>query len=157
MTTFPIFGGCLCGQVRYAVGGPARCVLHCHCSQCRLSHASLMGVSATIDRDLFRVTAGAQSLTSFEHPPGNHRKFCSACGSSLFYVSDDLPDILFYFPATLDGGAHPGHAEGAENHIYVASKAPWESVEPRLPRHDHGVDRSVLMGEVDRKQGGEGE
>lgn len=153
MTSFPISGGCLCGRVRYTVGGPAHSVLHCHCSQCRLSHASLVGTSATIDRELFGVADGAENLTSYEHPPGNHRKFCSACGSSLFYISDDLPDILFYFPATLDDGAHPGQAERAENHIHVASKAPWESIELHLPRHDHGVSCAILMNNADQEGG----
>lgn len=144
MTTFPISGGCLCGLVRYTVHGPALCVLHCHCSQCRLSHASLAGVSATIERRLFKIDEGGESLTSFEHPPGNDRRFCRRCGGSIFYVSDELPDLLFYFPSTLDDGAHPGHADGAERHIHIGSKAAWESLETTLPKHDQGVDRSVL-------------
>lgn len=148
MTSFPISGGCLCGRVRYSVNGPAHCVLHCHCSQCRLSHASLTGTSATIDRHLFKVEEGEENLTSFEHPPGNVRQFCSGCGSSLFYLSAELPSVLFYFPATLDDGVHPGHAEGTETHIHVASKAKWESLETQLPRHDHGVGRAVLTNEV---------
>ena len=148
MTSFPISGGCLCGQVRYTVSGPAHCVLHCHCSQCRLSHASLTGTSATIDRDHFTLDEGEENLTAFEHPPGNVHQFCSRCGSSLYYLCDELPEILFYFPATLDDGAHPGHAEGTENHIHVASKARWESLQSYLPKHDQGVDRSVLMNEV---------
>lgn len=138
-------GGCQCGRVRYTVSAPARSVVHCHCSQCRLSHATLAGTSATLDRDRFTIEQGEDHITSFEHPPGNHRKFCKTCGSSLFYIADDLPEVLFYFPATLDGGAHPGHEEGAEHHIHLSSKASWEIIETNLPKHDRGIDRATLM------------
>ena len=147
MKPTPLTGGCLCGQVRYSVSAPARSVVHCHCSQCRLSHATLVGTSAVLDRDQMTIEAGEANLTSFEHPPGNHRKFCRTCGSSLFYYADSLPEILFYFPATLDDGAHPGHEDGSEHHIHLASKAGWERFETHLPRHDGGIDRATLMNE----------
>lgn len=147
MKSFTLSGGCLCGRVRYSVTAPARCVVHCHCSQCRLSHATLFGTSATIDRDQFAIEKGEDNITSYEHPPGNHRKFCGTCGCSLFYIADDLPEILFYFPATLDEGAHPGHEKGTERHIHLASKAPWEVFETQLPKHDGGIDRATLMNE----------
>ena len=143
--SFALTGGCLCGAVRYTALAPAHSVLHCHCSQCRRSHATLVGTSATIDRDKLQIDEGEAQLSSFEHPPGNHRKFCRTCGSSVFYVADELPDILFYFPATLDGGAHPGHDVAAEHHIHLASRAHWEPFNTQLPEHEGGIDRATLL------------
>ena len=145
MTTFPISGGCLCGSVRYTVSGPAHCVVHCHCSLCRRSYASLVGTGATIDRNQVKIDEGEENLTSFETPPGIHRQFCRTCGCSLLYYLDNLPDIVFYYPATLDGGAHPGHPEGSEHHVHVGSKANWESFEDSLPRHNEGLEKTMLM------------
>ena len=73
-----------------------------------------------------------------------HRQFCRTCGCSLFYYLDALPDILFYYPATLDGGVHPGHPEGTEHHVHVGSKAKWESFEDSLPRHNEELDQTML-------------
>ena len=145
MSNYPLTGGCLCGAVRYSVGAPARCLVHCHCSQCRRSHATLIGTSATLDRDQLAIDKGLNDLTSFEYPPGNHRSFCRVCGSSIYYVCDEIPEVLFYFPATLDDGSNPGHADGAEHHIHVTSKVEWELIETSLPTHDEGVDRATLM------------
>jgi hypothetical protein len=52
--------------------------------------------------------------------------------------------MVFYFPATLDNGAHPGHAEGTEHHVFVDSKAAWEGFEDNLPRHAQGVGIAAL-------------
>lgn len=147
MRSSTLSGGCLCRQVRYLVSAPARCVIHCHCSQCRLSHATLVGTSATLYKDQFSIEKGKDNITSFEYPAGNHRKFCRTCGSSLFYIADDLPEMLFYFPATLDDGAHPGHEKEAEHHIHLSSKASWEELETQLQKHDDGIDRATLMNE----------
>jgi hypothetical protein len=64
----------------------------------------------------------------------------------VFYFDDKFPEVMFYYPATLDGGMHPGHAKEAEHHVHVGSKANWESFEDSLPRHDEGLDQAVLMG-----------
>jgi len=138
MTKFPIHGGCLCGGVRYTVKGPAEWIVHCHCSECRRSYASLVGTGATIDPALVEIDCGEPLLTEFEKPAGVRRQFCSACGCSLFYYHYAYPQLMFYFPATLDDGAHPGHRAGLERHIFLDSKAGWENFSDDLPRHDDG-------------------
>ena len=144
MTTFPVFGGCICGSVRYTVNGPAHCVVHCHCSMCRRSYASLVGTGATIEQKQVKLDKGEEKLETYEAPPGIRRQFCRKCGCSLFYFDDSLPEMLYYFPATLDGGVHPGHPDGAEYHVFVESKADWEAFEDNLPRHSEGVGAAAL-------------
>ncbi len=140
MTKFPVSGGCHCGSVRYRVQGPANCVVHCHCSNCRRSYASLVGTAAVIERAKIIIEKGESHLTTYATPPEVQRQFCQKCGCSLFYSLDALPDLVFYYPATLDGGIHPGHPEGAERHIYVGSKAEWEQFEDDLPKHTEGPE-----------------
>ena len=80
-----LFGGCLCGAVRYQVdGNPLRTGL-CHCSDCRRESGS--------------------SFTSFAHWPRNTfsyygeistyagRSFCPRCGGRLFCLNDDDVEI----------------------------------------------------------------
>ncbi len=144
MPKFPISGECLCGKVQYTVNGPATCVVHCHCSMCRRSYASLVGTGATIEKKKVEIVKGKEFLTTFEAPPGVRRQFCRDCGCSILYFDDRLPEMVFYFPATLDGGSHPGHPEGSEHHVFVDSKADWEKFEDNLPRHAEGVGTAAL-------------
>ena len=138
MTDFPIHGGCLCGGVRYTIDGPAEWIVHCHCSECRRSYASLVGTGATIDPALVKIDQGEELLTTFEMPPGVRRQFCRTCGCSLFYFHHSYPRLMFYFPATLDDGVHPGHRSGLERHIFTDSKAEWGFFDADLPRHGDG-------------------
>ena len=144
MTDFPVSGGCICGSVRYTVKGPANCVVHCHCSQCRRSYASLVGTSATIEQKQVKINEGEENLNTCEILPGVRRQFCRTCGCSLFYYDNKFPTIMFYYPSTLDDGAHPGHPEGAEHHVFVESKVDWEAFEDNLPRHAEGVGIEAL-------------
>ena len=76
--------------------------------------------------------------------PGVRRQFCRTCGCSLFYFDKKFPEVMFYYPATLDDGVHPGHPEGNEHHVWVESKANWETFEDKLPRHKEGVGQAAL-------------
>ena len=144
MTSFPIFGGCICEEVRYEVKGPARCVVHCHCSQCRRSYASLVGTGATIESDQIEIIKGKDHLTTYKFSSEVRRQFCKKCGCSILYYDDRFPGVVFYFPSTLDDGIHPGHPEDNEHHVHINSKATWENFEDNLPRHPNNVAKGAL-------------
>ena len=144
MPSFPIFGGCICEGVRYKIKGPTRCVVHCHCSQCRRSYASLVGTGATIEKDNIELVSGNENLTTYDFSPEVRRQFCKKCGCSILYYDDRVPNMVFYYPSTLDEGAHPGHPEGTEHHVFIESKAGWEEFEDRLPKHAEGVGNAAL-------------
>lgn len=145
MAKFPLRGGGL----RYTVEGPVEYIVHCHGSECRRSYASLVGTGAIIDPELVSIDCGESQLTVFEKPPGVKRQFCRSCGCSLFYFHFAYPSMIFYYPATLDGGAHPGPAVDREHHIYVDSKAEWEAFNDGLPRDAEGW-LSAEISPVDR-------
>lgn len=144
MKSFPIFGGCICEGVRYKVKGPTRNVFHCHCSQCRRSYASLVGTGATIEKDQIEIISGKGNLTTYEFSPEVRRQFCKRCGCSILYYDDRLPEMVFYFPSTLDKGTHPGHPEGNEHHVFMDSKASWEDFKDNLPKYAEGVGNAAL-------------
>ncbi len=126
MSEFEVTGRCACGAVRYTVCGPARSVEHCHCSMCRHAHGALVASGALIARRQLTIDQGEDDLTTYVSSPGNRRLFCRTCGSQLFVLIDHLPDAAYYWAATLDGGAHPGHPPERECHIHWASRTAWE-------------------------------
>jgi len=138
MTDSPISDGCVCGSVRYTVNGAADFVVHFHCSICRRTYAGLIATGASIEKKYLKIDRGENSLTTYPTPPNARRLFCRTCGCPLFFYPDDTPEIMYYYPATLDGGAHQGHPEGAEHHAQVGSKATWENFEDDLPRFIEG-------------------
>ena len=44
--------------------------------------------------------------------------------------------MTFVSTGTLDDGAHPGHGDGKESHIFWGSKVPWFEPGDDLPKAD---------------------
>ncbi|MGH8866188.1 MAG: GFA family protein, partial [Burkholderiales bacterium] len=86
-------GSCLCGSVRYEISGPLEGALNCHCSMCRKAHGAAFRSRAGIRAKDFRWVSGEELITWFESSTGNHRGFCSRCGSPLLSRFDSRPDV----------------------------------------------------------------
>lgn len=81
--TIPVTGGCACGGVRYAVHGPLRDVIACHCEQCRRTSGHF--VAATACKRKYFVLVNQSTLQWYSALPNYRRGFCNHCGSSLFF------------------------------------------------------------------------
>ena len=126
-------GSCLCGGVRYEITGElVGRINYCHCSQCRKASGSSFGTTAGVNASDFRIVAGEGLVSSWESSPGNHRCFCSRCGSPLFKRVESSPAILRLRLGTLD--TDPGVK--VERHIYVRSKAPWVEIVDDLSQYE---------------------
>ena len=128
-------GSCQCGAVTYELYGPSEELHHCHCSLCRKCHASMFGTYATIARELFAITAGAEKLSTHKTTPEVKRHFCSQCGAHIYIDVDWKPDFVWYTPGTIDAG-ETGHPVDTERHIWVGSKNPRYSICDQLPQFD---------------------
>lgn len=124
-------GSCLCGNVRYEIDGPLDGALNCHCSMCRKAHGAAFRSRAGIRASDFRWVSGEELITWFESSPGNHRGFCSGCGSPLLSRFDFRPEVYGLPLGCLD--TDPGVKPAM--HVFVASKAPWFEITDALPRH----------------------
>jgi hypothetical protein len=129
-------GGCQCGAVRYRVGAAAREIYHCHCAMCRKLHGALFATWAVVPRGGVAVVRGEAALATFESSPGVRRRFCGSCGCPLFCEIDSDPDLDWYAPGTLDGGAHPGHEPEREQHIFAGSTVQWQDIPDGLKRYE---------------------
>ena len=76
-------GGCLCGGVRYRVGGSLDGVTCCHCSQCAKTtgHYIASANCATADFALEK----DETLRWYRSSDEAERGFCSRCGGNLFW------------------------------------------------------------------------
>ncbi len=125
-------GSCLCQAVRFETNGPLEGIDHCNCSMCRRAHGSAFSTYGRVLRDRVRIEDPHGALVWYGSSEPVQRGFCGKCGSSLFFRHAAAEDFDFIAVGTLedDPGARP------EAHIFVASKAPWYTIEDDLPQHE---------------------
>ena len=128
-------GHCLCGAVRYEISGEPLALLYCHCKECRRATGSSLNTSLFVRRADFRIVSGGEAVSFHESSPGNHRHFCSRCGSPLFKHFPKAPDHMTVRAGTLD--ADPGVRPSG--HIWVSEKAPWYEITDGLPQFSKGM------------------
>jgi len=145
MSRFPLEGGCHCGAVRYELRAPALSVQHCHCERCRKICGTFFGTGAVMKRSDVAIQ-GEGNLATYRSSPSFAGKFCRTCGGHLFGYEDSEPQLMYVAPATLDGGAHPGHPPDKECHIYVRSKAVWEDIGDDLPKFEASSPDEIITG-----------
>ena len=132
-----ITGGCLCGSVRYAVSGPLRDIIACHCVQCRRSSGHF--VAATACRRQYFSLLCQDGLQWFSAVPGFRRGFCQVCGSSLFFEEVGQERISIA-AGSLD--APQGLRMAA--HIYTAEAGDYYTLEPDVPASADGRHQVLL-------------
>lgn len=128
-------GGCLCGAVRYAVRGPLRDVIACHCTQCRRSTGHYFAATAA-RRENFVLTE-QRGLRWYQSSPAARRGFCAECGSNLFWDGKDYAHISIT-AGSLDGPTGLRLAK----HIFVADKGDYYAIADGAPQADgrnHGI------------------
>lgn len=125
-----INGSCFCGAVSYKIDGKLRDARSCHCSMCRKAFSAQASAYALVDPVEFSWMSGKNLLTNYESNKGAGLQFCSICGSTLC--------------GTYKGevnGITLGCVEGDPEielgmHIFVGSKASWESIAEGVPQYE---------------------
>ncbi|WP_130305351.1 GFA family protein [Advenella incenata] len=130
-----IHGSCLCGGIQYEVSGPLEGALNCHCKMCRKAHGAAFRSRARVNSADFKITQGDNLLKFYESSPGNHRGFCSECGTPILSRFDNDSTCYGLPLGALDDD--PGLKP--QLHVYVAHKAPWHDITDRLPQYDKEI------------------
>ncbi|KAL4864424.1 hypothetical protein BDV12DRAFT_201117 [Aspergillus spectabilis] len=130
MTTKPLTGGCLCGQITYAIDLPASepnpKIILCHCTSCKRYTGSGFSANIMVAKSAIRWTSGSpkvfidQSTDSGKPLP---REICGECGSHFTsgVVGEETTALKW---GTLDGESRERCSElGGE--IYVKRKDGW--------------------------------
>jgi len=132
-------GGCLCGAIRYRIGGAVHpnSVAYCHCTRCRRSSGAPVVAWATFPTAAVWITGIAPA--SYASSPKALRQFCPQCGTQLFFAYTEGEPELDVAMGTLDD---PGRLR-PDYHIWTADRLPWFDTTDPLPRHaDDGPDWS---------------
>ena len=126
-------GSCLCGSAAYEVTGPIKVVHNCHCSRCRKARAAAHTTNGFTTMEDVRYTRGEDTLQTYRLAEARHfsQVFCPTCGSGMPRRDPERGIAVIPFGSLDDD---PGR--GADDHIFVASKAPWHEITDDLPRFD---------------------
>jgi hypothetical protein len=126
-------GRCLCGAVEYAVADEFAYAANCHCSNCRRATGSAFKPFASIERDKLHITRGVDKLMMFGAENANDTR-CEICGSFLYSVVRDGAYVHVAMGTLVDNPTiRP------TEHIFVGSKAGWETITDDLPQHEGHV------------------
>ncbi|MGJ7582530.1 GFA family protein [Variovorax sp. RHLX14] len=122
---------CLCQGIALEIDGPVQNMLFCHCSMCRKAHGTAFRARGRVATENLRWIRGENLIRFYESSLGEHRGFCSVCGSNIFTKFDKQPHELGFALGILDDdpGAMP------ECHVFVGSKAPWYEISDALPQY----------------------
>ena len=123
---------CLCQGVVLQIDGPVKDLLYCHCTMCRKAHGTAFRARGRVKTQDIRWIRGEELLSFYESSPGQHRGFCSRCGSSILTRFSAAPHVVGLALGILDDD--PGNRPIA--HVFVRSKAPWHEITDALPRHE---------------------
>ncbi len=130
-----IFGGCLCGLVRYQYAGELIEVVACHCQMCKRAQGGAFALNAPIPVNLFRFESGEESLKEYRHTEHKRRVFCGRCASPIFSQRDDAPEIIRLRLGSLDNQWLPEPTV----HIHHDKAAVWVQFDDS---HDlYGADK----------------
>jgi hypothetical protein len=134
--TPPSPGSCLCGAVRFTIGGRPPPVGMCHCSKCRKASGVGSNAVLAVRRERLTWLAGEDSLASFNLPDSPWgTTFCATCGCPAPRL---MPNgERYWVPAGLLD-ADPGPA--VAGHIFVGSKASWDVIGDDAPQFDEFPD-----------------
>lgn len=120
-----ITGGCLCGQVRYAIAGELMMTGVCHCKNCQRQAGSAYSVLFAVADSQVSMTG---DLTMFEDTAdsGNavYRHFCGTCGSPIKSVVPGQKGVTFIKAGTLDDSS----ILQPSIHFWTKSKQNWVDV-----------------------------
>lgn len=121
-----ITGECFCGEIKYAISGELSNARSCHCSRCRKVFSSQASAYAEVKSDEFKWLSGEEKLTIFKSQKDFGLCFCSKCGSTLCGLYKGKVHGVTLGCVNGDPDVKLGM------HIFVGSKASWES----LPEDD---------------------
>ncbi len=124
-------GRCLCGKVEFQISGDPSKIYQCHCSLCRKQGGSASNSSLIAEAKNLRWISGQEHISSYVKPTGFRSDFCSHCGSP---VPNPLRTSAYYcVPAgLLDDDINLEVAV----HLYVGSKASWDTISPGVPQYE---------------------
>jgi len=124
-------GRCGCKAIAYEVADEFVAAYNCHCSNCRAWTSSAFLPWGEIERDKFRVTQGADSLTLLGDAEAIYEAHCAECLSLVYWTAHGGAYVRIPYGTLIDEPTLKPTA-----HMFVGSKAGWYEILDDLPQHD---------------------
>ena len=127
-----IEGGCLCKNVRFRISAQPIAMRLCWCRLCQYIAAGNATVNVVFPSDALTIEGTLTDYRSVaDSGNGMHRRFCPACGTHLFSVSEARPHLVIVRNGALDDTELmcPGAT------IWTVAAPEWAWIDETLPRH----------------------
>ena len=116
-----LYGGCLCGEVRYSVIDDFKAFYQCHCKQCQQLTGSAFASNIYADTGNIEWISGHEKINSYEHPTREFSKaFCKECGSAIPFVNKSKTALVIPAGSLADTPSMKPQAN-----IFTSEQACW--------------------------------
>ena len=124
-------GGCLCGQITYAIEGAPIATAVCHCLNCQRQSGSAFSVVMIVPSGALIASGQLKTyLDAGDSGSEIQRRFCPYCGSPILSIMTDAPAVTIVKAGTL----HDTGALAPQFHVWCASAQPWVTIDPQMPQ-----------------------
>jgi hypothetical protein len=129
--TFPLQGGCTCGEVRFEMTTKPLFVQCCHCTWCQRESGGAFAWNAMIEADRVRVLAGSSEVVNTPSNSGKGQLVsrCPSCKVAVWSNYGGNEKVRFVRVGTLDNAS----ALPPDMHIFTSTKQPWVVLDPATP------------------------
>lgn len=125
-------GSCLCGDIKFILTDKISDVIYCHCSLCRKAQGSAFATNANVEAESFAFVSGEDNLTAYNSSSSQTKFFCKTCGSPIMSKNTSHPDKIRIRLGTIESDI----IERPSAHVFVSSKANWETITGELPQYE---------------------
>lgn len=130
------FASCLCKKITFEVAKFQGPIGHCHCTMCQKFHGAAFSTFVEAQVTDVKWLSGENLLIEHKADNDSIRKFCSNCGSSLFFESKynraaKTIEIALAAFDILD----KSKGIQVDAHIYTDSKVCWFEIADQLPQY----------------------
>ena len=117
----------------YEFSTPLSGIIHCQCATCRKANGSAFSSVAKGSTADFKFT-GAEHQGSFESYHGEHRQFCSNCGTQVYVQRRGKKRVILRL-----GSLNVTLNANEFAHAWTSHLVVWFDLEGDLPRHAAGM------------------
>ena len=125
-------GGCACGKVRYEIG-EAETILSvfCFCKSCQISGGTEGAPVFSVPKSSIKIDGMAKPRDYIsDRGTHMHAYFCPDCGSRIYGLCDEMPDLIIIRAGSLD----QPHIFRPEAYIYTEHAPEWVILDKSIPK-----------------------
>ena len=126
-------GQCLCGQVKYEIQAEPFATAVCHCRNCQRQAGSAFSIIVAVPSKAVHRTGEIKVYNDVAESGATlHRQFCPECGSPIFSVLEEAPQMTIVKAGTLDDVS----TLQPQFNVWCKSAQPWVTLDAGLPQFE---------------------